>query len=125
MVKNVPANEGDKRRLGFDPWVGKIPWRRKWQFTPVFLPGESNGQRSLAGYSPESRKELNRSEHAHPHKLYYRKQYSLKNFVMQMEYIFCYLSAFKALIFPTDFMYILSSIFFSNFEIYHHPKIAF
>ena len=37
------------RRPGFDPWVGKIPWRRKWQPTPVFLPGESHGQRSLAG----------------------------------------------------------------------------
>ena len=40
------------RRWGFSPWVGKIPWRRKWQPTPVFLPGESHGQRSLAGYSP-------------------------------------------------------------------------
>ena len=38
-------------RLGFDPWVGKIAWRRAWQTTPVFLPGESHGQRSLAGYS--------------------------------------------------------------------------
>ena len=37
------------RRCGFDPWVGKFPWRRKWQPTPVFLPGESHGQRSLAG----------------------------------------------------------------------------
>ena len=37
---------------GFDPWVGKMPWRRAWQRTPVFLPGESRGQRSLAGYSP-------------------------------------------------------------------------
>ena len=46
-VKNPPANAG---RL--DPWVGKIPWRRKWQPTPVFFPGESHGQRSLAGYSP-------------------------------------------------------------------------
>ena len=36
----------------FDSWVGKIPWRRKWQPTPVFLPGESHGQRSLAGYNP-------------------------------------------------------------------------
>ena len=40
------------RRLGFNPWVGKIPWRRTWLSTPVFLPGESHGQRSLAGYSP-------------------------------------------------------------------------
>ena len=45
------------RRHGFDPWVGKIPWRRKWQPTPVFLPGESDGQRSLAGYSPRGHKE--------------------------------------------------------------------
>ena len=40
------------RRPKFDPWVGKIPWRRKWQPTPVFLPGKFHGQRSLAGYSP-------------------------------------------------------------------------
>ena len=38
------------RRLGFDPWVGKIPWRRKWQSTPAFLPGESHGRRSLVGH---------------------------------------------------------------------------
>ena len=38
------------RETGFYPWVGKIPWRRKWQPTPVFLPGESHGQRSLVGY---------------------------------------------------------------------------
>ena len=43
---------------GFDPWVGKIPWRRKWQPTPVFLPGESHGQRTVFGYSPWGRKEL-------------------------------------------------------------------
>ena len=40
------------KRLGFEPWVGKIPWRRAQQPTPVFLPGESLGQRSLVGYSP-------------------------------------------------------------------------
>ena len=40
------------KRLRFNPWVGKIPWRRAWQPTPAFLPGESHGQRSLAGYSP-------------------------------------------------------------------------
>ena len=39
------------RRLGFDPWVGKIPWSRAWQPTPVFLPGKSHEQRSLEGYS--------------------------------------------------------------------------
>ena len=45
------------RRPGFDPWVGKTPWRRKWQSTPVFLPRESHGQRSLVGYSPWGCKE--------------------------------------------------------------------
>ena len=45
------------RRCRFDTWAGKIPQRRKWQATLVFLPGESPGQRSLAGYSPWGRKE--------------------------------------------------------------------
>ena len=40
------------RRHGFNPWVRKVPWRRKWQPTPVFFPGKSHGQRSLVGYSP-------------------------------------------------------------------------
>ena len=44
------------RRPVFDSWVRKIPWRRKWKPTPVLLPGESHGQRSLAGYSPWGRK---------------------------------------------------------------------
>ena len=41
VAKNPPANPGDTKRWGFDPWVGKIPWRRAWQPTPVFSPGES------------------------------------------------------------------------------------
>ena len=45
------------KRHGFDPWVGKIPWRRTWQPTPVFLPGKSHGRRSLVGYSPCGHKE--------------------------------------------------------------------
>ena len=40
------------KRPGFNPWVRKMPWRREWLPTPIFLPGESHGQRSLAGYSP-------------------------------------------------------------------------
>ena len=51
------------RRCGFSPWVGKIPCRREGQPTPVFLPGESHGQRSLAGYSPWGHKELDTTEH--------------------------------------------------------------
>ena len=50
------------RRWGFNPWVGKIPWRREWQPTPVFLPGKSNGQRSLAEWSPQSCKESDMTE---------------------------------------------------------------
>ena len=55
VVKNPPANAGDT--ADFDPCVRNIPWRRKWQPTPVFLPGKSRGQRSLVGYSPGDRKE--------------------------------------------------------------------
>ena len=52
MVKSPPASIGDLKRPGFDPWVRKIPWRRAWKPTPVFLPGESHGRRSLVGCSP-------------------------------------------------------------------------
>ena len=62
LVKNLPASAGNVKRHGFDPWVRKIPWRRKWQTTPVFSPGESHGQRSLAGYSPRGLKESDMPE---------------------------------------------------------------
>ena len=52
-------------RPGFNPWVRKIPWRRKWQPTPVLLPVKFHGQRSLVGYSPWGCKELNRTEQLH------------------------------------------------------------
>ena len=62
VVKNLPASEGEAG------WISgsrrSIPWRRKWQPTPVFLPGESHGQRSLVGYSPWGRKEPDATEHA-------------------------------------------------------------
>ena len=51
-----------RKRCGLDPWVGKIPWRRKWQATPIFLPGKFHGQRSLGGCSPRGRKKLVRTE---------------------------------------------------------------
>ena len=54
------------RRPRFDHWVGKIPWRRKWQPTPVFLPGKSHGLRSLR-YRPRGRKELDTTERLHFH----------------------------------------------------------
>ena len=58
------------RRHHSDPWTRKIPWRRKWQPTPVFLPGKSYGQRSLASYSPWDCKDLDTAEqlnHTHTH----------------------------------------------------------
>ena len=63
------------KKLGFNPWVGKIPWRRAWQPTPVFLSGESHGQRSLAGYGSQGCKEsdttevINTHTHSHTHTL--------------------------------------------------------
>ena len=50
------------RRPGFDPWVGKSPWRREWLPTPVFLPRDFHGQKSLAGYSPWSHEESDTTE---------------------------------------------------------------
>ena len=54
VVKNVSSN------AGLDPWVRKIPWRRKWQPTPVLLPGKCRGQRSPLSYSPRGRKSQTR-----------------------------------------------------------------
>ena len=56
--KNPPAVQ----ELGFDPWIRKIPWGGAWQPTPVFLPGEALGQKSLVGYSPWGCKELDMTE---------------------------------------------------------------
>ena len=58
------------RRPGFNPWVGKIPWKREWQPTPVFFPEDFHGQRSLAGYSSWRHKELDTTEQ---HLAFFRK----------------------------------------------------
>ena len=63
MVKRICLSNRRRRRLGFDLWVKNIPWRRKWQPTPVFsTPGKSHGQRSLAGFSPWGDKESDMPE---------------------------------------------------------------
>ena len=61
----VKASAWNAGRPGFAPWVGKIPWRRKWQPTPVPLPGESHGGRSLVGYRLWDRKESDTTERLH------------------------------------------------------------
>ena len=62
VIKNPPANAGDTRKHGFDPWVGKIPWSKKQQPTPVVVPRNFHGQRILMNYSPWSCKELDMTE---------------------------------------------------------------
>ena len=59
VVKNLPTRH---KRLRFNPWVRKIPWRRTWQPTLVFLPRESHGQGSLVGCSPMDHKESDTTE---------------------------------------------------------------
>ena len=67
-VKASVCNAGDLGSIpGFDSWVRKIPWRRKWQPTPIFLPGKSHGWRSLVGYSPWGHKESDTTERLHFH----------------------------------------------------------
>ena len=55
------------QRRGFDAWVRKIPWSRKWQPAPIFLPGKDHVQRSLVGYCPWGCKELGTTKHTHTH----------------------------------------------------------
>ena len=72
VPQNQPANAGDVRDTGSIPGSGRSPWRRKWQPTPVFLPGESHDQRSLVGCSPQGHRESDiteATEHAHTHSL--------------------------------------------------------
>ena len=76
VVKNLPVNAGDKR-CRFRPWVGKISWRRAWQPTPVFLPGESNGQVSLVGYN-EVTKSLTRLKRLSMHTCVFKYSHRLR-----------------------------------------------
>ena len=62
VVKNPICQCRRSKRCRFDPWLGKIPWRKKWQPAPVFLPGKCHGPRSLGGYSPWGHKELDTNE---------------------------------------------------------------
>ena len=60
--KESACSTGDSADAGSIPWLGRFPWRRAWQPTPVFLPEESHGQRSLVGYSPWRHRELDTVE---------------------------------------------------------------
>ena len=71
--QRISRSAGDTGELGFDPWVGKDSWRRKWQHTPVFLPRKSHGQKSPVGYSPWGCKESDTTEHGIKINLYFKK----------------------------------------------------
>ena len=84
-----------RRRCRFNPWVGRIPWRREWLLTPVFLLGEISGQRSLAGYSPWGHKESDTTERLTHSKKYYLMQQAtvIKNLAKSLSWIMQALNA--------------------------------
>ena len=84
-VKNSSCNTGDAGDLG-SIWPGKIPWRKEWQPTPVFLPGKSHGQRNLAGYSPWCCIDLDTTEHM---LTWLEKYHNLKNGFPRTRFIHC------------------------------------
>ena len=65
--KESPPNVGDTRDSGSIPGSGRFPWSRKWELTPVFLPGKFHGQRSIVGYSSWGHKESDTTEREHTH----------------------------------------------------------
>ena len=101
-AKNTPANAGDRKRRGFDSWVWKIPWSRKWRPTPVFLPAEFHGQRTLVGYSPWELKESDTTEHKHTQRLSSKRLLFSLKFILSspnplMLFLFCYHLSFGQL----------------------------
>ena len=95
MVKASSCQCRRDRRYGFDPWVRKTPWRRPWQPTPVFLPGESHGQRGLAGYSPKGYKESDTTEapeRASTRRILGREETNSAKFSKEIICIICHLS---------------------------------
>ena len=90
LLVGLPSGTSDKepacqcrrlKRHRFDSWVGKIPWRRAWQPSPVLLPGESHGQRSLADCSPWGRKESDMTSSTPVEKV---KSYAVKHYHCQL-----------------------------------------
>ena len=77
--ERIPCPCRRHRTYGFSPWVWKIPWRRKWQPTPVFSPAESHGQRSLVHYSPWGCKQSDTTEGLSTHTCTLgRKEYAFR-----------------------------------------------
>ena len=84
------------RRHRLDPWVRKMPWRRKWQHTPVFLPGKSHEQRSLVGCSPWGHKRVGHDLQTKPHQQ--RQEYGRGNFYIgDRQFLMWYFLTFSQL----------------------------
>ena len=82
MVKKPPANAGDVKRHGFDPWVRRIPWRKAWQPTPVFLPGESPWTEEpgrLQSMGSQRVRHEETTQHTHPQPYYISMEYSISH----------------------------------------------
>ena len=88
VVKNLLANAGDTRDTGFHPWVRKVSWSRKWQLTPVFLPGKFHAQRILVGYSPWGLKELVGHDWVHTYTLFF---FFLEKWLLHLDWSHCIL----------------------------------
>ena len=92
------------RRCRFNSRVRKFPWRRKWQPTPLFLPGAFRGQRSLVGYSPRDHKELDTTEHlctctrAHTHTIINKKKKSATLKKVQLTVNFYFIKEFNSMV---------------------------
>ena len=82
VVKNLPANAGGLRDPGSDPCVWKLPWMKKRQLTPVLLPGESHGQKSTVGYSPQGFKESAITEVAYHACMHRKSEMVMRNFAL-------------------------------------------
>ena len=101
------------KKYGFNPWIRKIPWRRKWQPTPEFLTEESQVQRSLAGYSPWGCKELDTTEwlSAHTH-TYTHTNERITSFSLILSFYSC-----KTIVIFNDFPW-KAQIFSGTFELH-------
>ena len=85
-------------RLRFNPWVRKIPWRRKWQPAQVFFPGKLQRQSSLAGYSPWGSKESDTTKHRCTHKICIHIHTYLYTYICVCVYIYIYIYIYKPII---------------------------
>ena len=84
VLKNSTCQFRRHKRLGFDPWVGEIPWRRKWQPIPIFLPGKFHGQRSLVGYRPWGCEESDKTGQLSMHRIVDCKVQNCKATIFQL-----------------------------------------